>query len=112
MAQVERKSFTYIGWQGQLSPAPTFRSDGNPCLPVDVFQVQCDDFASTQAQSGQQKQNRIISVFRWESVGHCNPALFVRCRREGDSGKVANDQRATVGTQTARSIVTFPWCRK
>jgi len=27
-------------------------------------------------------------------------------------GKVANDQRATVGTQTARSVVTFPWCRR
>ena len=27
-------------------------------------------------------------------------------------GKVANDQRATVGTQTARSIVTFPWCQR
>jgi len=27
-----------------------------------------------------------------------------------DLGKVANDQRATVGTQTARSVVTFPRC--
>ncbi len=62
VAQVERKGFTYIDWQGQLSPAPTFRADGNPCLlPVDVSQVQCDDFASTQAQSGQQEQNRIIA---------------------------------------------------
>src|ERR1700736_6442192 len=50
VAQVERKSFTYIGWQGQLSPAPTFRADGNPCLlPVDVFQVQCDDLPRRQA---------------------------------------------------------------
>ena len=62
VAQVERESFTDIGWEWQLSPASTFRPDGYPCvLPVDIFQIQGDDLASTQAQSGQQKQNRVIA---------------------------------------------------
>jgi hypothetical protein len=62
VAQVEGESFTDIGWERQLSPAPTFGADGYPCiLPVDVFQIQGDDLASTQAQSGQQKQNRVIA---------------------------------------------------
>jgi hypothetical protein len=62
VAQVERKDFTDIGWEWQLSPSPTFGADRNPgLLPVDVFQIQGDDFASTQAQSGQQKQNRVVA---------------------------------------------------
>ena len=32
------------------APAPTLRADGNPCIfPVDILQVQRDDFTSTQA---------------------------------------------------------------
>jgi hypothetical protein len=54
MAQVQRNSFTYIRRQWKLIPAPSFRADGDPCLlPIDVFEIQCNDFAGAETESGQ-----------------------------------------------------------
>jgi hypothetical protein len=53
MAQVQRNSFTYIRRQWKLIPAPSFRADGDPCLlPIDVFEIQCNDFAGAETESG------------------------------------------------------------
>jgi hypothetical protein len=62
MAQIQGKSFTYIRRQGKLIPAPSFRSNGDPRIfPIDVFEIQGNDFAGPETESGQQKQNRVIA---------------------------------------------------
>jgi hypothetical protein len=49
-----RDSFTDIRWHRQLRPAPTFAPNGKQAIvPVDIIQIQGDDFAGPQTQSSQ-----------------------------------------------------------
>src|SRR2546427_7291971 len=55
-AQVDCDGFTSVGRQGQLRPAPTLASNGDPAVvPIDVIQAQRNDLEGSQTQSGEQQ---------------------------------------------------------
>jgi len=60
--QIARNSACGICRQGQLRPLLTLSANLDSCgFPIDVFEVQADDFTRPQTKPSQQEQNGIIT---------------------------------------------------
>src|SRR5262245_39128478 len=54
--QVNYDSFTDVGRYRQLCPSPTLTPNRDPTVhPIDIIQIQADDLAGAQTQSGEQQ---------------------------------------------------------
>jgi hypothetical protein len=64
--KIIRKGDADIGQQGKVCPAATLATDSDDAVvPIEVLQIQLDNFAGSQAQTGKQKQNGIVPPPEW-----------------------------------------------
>jgi hypothetical protein len=62
MPQVMRDRSCHIRWQRQLCALPAFTAHGNPGIfPIDVFKVELDNFARSEAQAREQEQDGVVA---------------------------------------------------
>jgi hypothetical protein len=60
-AQIGGNGFSHIDWQGHEDGLATLAANGYQAfLPIDVLQVQPDNFAGSKSKPGKQQQNRVV----------------------------------------------------
>jgi hypothetical protein len=64
--KINRKGEADFGRQGELCPATALATDSDyAVLPIEVLQIQLDDCAGSQAQTGKEKQNGVVPPSDW-----------------------------------------------
>ena len=112
VTQIGGKRLAYIVSQWQLGRLPAFSANGDLArAPIDIVQVQTDNFAGAYAEPGEQQQDRIVPSANGRlSVTALQNPLHRSAGR--NLGSVESDQLGTVGTQAARSVAIAPRCRR
>ena len=62
-AQIQCDSLANVAWQWHLCSASAFATNRDAAIvPIDIIQVQCNNLAGPQTQSGQQQQNGVVPL--------------------------------------------------
>jgi hypothetical protein len=62
-AQIKYDSRTDVGWQRHLCQASAFATDRDAAVvPIDIIQVQRNNLAGPQTQSGEQQENGVVPL--------------------------------------------------
>ena len=109
MAQITRDGSCDIRRERQLRPFPTFPAHRDSrVFPIDIFEVESDDFTRPQTKSREQKQDGVIaSSHRRASVAMMQDPPNLKAGANV-WGQHENDQHATFGTASEKSPWTKP----
>lgn len=101
MAQITRNGSCDIRRERQLRPFSTFPAHRDSCVfPIDIFEVESDDFTRPQAKPREQKQDGVIasshrraSVAMMQNLPYLSGRQMFGANRERPTCHFRNDQR-------------------